>query len=223
MDKIVVGQREGKLLPDFLVGDRLLLLAQGQVVAGVDFSRLQLTDVSLDRKIVRVRLPAAEIFFTRLDSQNTRVYSRETGLLVPVDPTLETEVRQQAEQQLHDAALARWNLEYGAAERSHNSNGVAEGIGLRERGVRLKQTQSGFERIAGRRVPHHLSYDLAPDKKDAYILSGQKVFALMANTQAVQAEVEEFAAKLDIACCRFNYQGDFAFGSETRFPASFGF
>ena len=45
----------------------------------------------------------------------------------------------------------------------------------------------------------------------------------MADAQAMQAEVEEFAAKLDIACCRFNNEGNFAFGSETWFPASFGF
>ena len=130
MDKIVVGQREGKILPDFLVGDRLLLLAQGQVVAGVDFSRLQLTDVSLDRKSIRVRLPAAEVFFTRLDSQNTRVYSRETGLLVPVDPTLETEVRQQAEQQLHDAALQDGILNTAQQNARTTLIGLLKGLGF---------------------------------------------------------------------------------------------
>jgi hypothetical protein len=130
MDKIVVGQREGKILPDFLVGDRLLLLAQGQVVAGVDFSQLQLTDVSLDRKTIRVRLPAAEVFFTRLDSQNTRVYSRETGLLVPVDPTLETEVRQQAEQQLHDAALQDGILNTAQLNARTTLTGLLKGLGF---------------------------------------------------------------------------------------------
>ncbi len=130
MDKIVVGQREGKILPDFLVGDRLLLLAEGQVVAGVDFAKLQLTDVSLDRKAIRVRLPAAEIFFTRLDSQNTRVYSRETGLLVPVDPTLETEVRQQAEQQLHDAALQDGILNTAQQNARTTVAGLLKGLGF---------------------------------------------------------------------------------------------
>jgi Protein of unknown function (DUF4230) len=130
MDKIVVGQREGKILPDFLVGDRLLLLAQGQVVAGVDFSRLQVTDVSLDRKRARVRLPSAEIFFTRLDNQNTRVYSRETGLLVPVDPRLETEVRQQAEQQLHDSALQDGILNTAQQNARSTVTGLLKGLGF---------------------------------------------------------------------------------------------
>ena len=130
MDKIVVGQREGKILPDFLVGDRLLLLAQGQVVAGIDFSRLQLTDVSLDRKAIRVRLPASEIFFTRLDNQSTRVYSRETGLLVPVDPTLETEVREQAEQQLRDAALQDGILNTAQQNARTTITGLLKGLGF---------------------------------------------------------------------------------------------
>ena len=130
MDKIVVGQREGKILPDFLVGDRLLLLAQGQVVAGVDFSRLQVTDVSLDRKRARVRLPAAEIFFTRLDNQNTRVYSRETGVLVPVDPKLETEVRRQAEQQLHDAAMQDGILNTAQQNACSTVTGLLKGLGF---------------------------------------------------------------------------------------------
>jgi hypothetical protein len=132
MDKIVVGQREGKILPDFLVGDRLLLLAQGQVVAGIDFSQLQLTDVSLDRKAIRVRLPAAQIFFTRLDNQSTRVYSRETGLLVPVDPTLETEVRQQAEQQLRDAALQDGILNTAQQNARTTITGLLKGLGFED-------------------------------------------------------------------------------------------
>src|SRR6478672_61121 len=34
MDKIVTGERENPMLPDFLAGDRLLLLVHGEVVAG---------------------------------------------------------------------------------------------------------------------------------------------------------------------------------------------
>ncbi len=130
MDKIVVGQKEGKILPDFLVGDRLLLLAQGQVVAGVDFSKLQLSDVSLDGKRVRVHLPDAEIFFTRLDNQSTRVFSRETGLLVPVDPNLETEVRQAAEQQLHDAAVQDGILNTAQQNARSTVTGILKGLGF---------------------------------------------------------------------------------------------
>jgi Protein of unknown function (DUF4230) len=106
MDKVVTGAKENPLLPDFLTGDRLLLLVHGEVIAGIDFSNLKPDDVKVDGKEIRLHLPPAQIFTVRLDSNRTRVYSRQTGLLVPTDPNLETQVRQEAERQLHEAALA---------------------------------------------------------------------------------------------------------------------
>jgi len=105
MDKIVAGEKGNPILPDFLAGDRLLMLAHGQVVAGIDFSRLAPGDITIMGKNVRVRLPQPQIFMTRVDESRTRVYSRQTGLLVSVDPNLETQVRQEAERQLLESAL----------------------------------------------------------------------------------------------------------------------
>jgi hypothetical protein len=105
MDKIVTGERENPFLPNFLAGDRILLLVHGEVVAGIDFGNLKSGDVSIQGKNIRLRLPQAQLFSTRLDSDKTRVYSRQTGLLVPVDPNLESRVRQEAEHQLQESAL----------------------------------------------------------------------------------------------------------------------
>jgi len=105
MDKIVTGERDTPLLPNFLAGDRLLMLVHGQVVGGVDFSQLRSRDIQVNGKEVRLHLPNAQVLMTRLDNSRTRVYSRNTGLLVPVDPNLETEVRREAERQLLDEAL----------------------------------------------------------------------------------------------------------------------
>jgi Protein of unknown function (DUF4230) len=106
MDKLVTGAKVSRVLPDFLAGDRLLMMVHGEVVAGIDFSNLKPGDVILNGKQIRLHLPGAQIFSTRLDSAKTRVYSRQTGLLVPTDPDLETQVRQEAERQLQEAALA---------------------------------------------------------------------------------------------------------------------
>ncbi len=106
MDKIVSGAKENPVLPNFLAGDRLLMLVHGEVVAGIDFSNLKPGDVRVDGKQVHLRLPPPQVFSTRIDSAKTRVYSRQTGLLVPTDPDLETQVRQEAERQLQEAAMA---------------------------------------------------------------------------------------------------------------------
>jgi hypothetical protein len=105
LDKIVEGERQSAYLPDFLAGDKLLLVAHGDAIAGIDLGQLKAGDVQVNGDTVRVRLPAAQIFTTRIDNSRTRVYSRTTGLLVASDPNLESDVRQTAEQQITQAAL----------------------------------------------------------------------------------------------------------------------
>lgn len=105
MDKVVEGSRENAYLPNFLAGDKLLLVVHGQTIAGIDLSHLKASDVQIDGRIIRVHLPDPEVFTTTLDNAKTRVYSRETGLLVEADPNLESEVRAKAQQELQQAAL----------------------------------------------------------------------------------------------------------------------
>ncbi len=106
LDKIVEGDRQSSVLPDFLVGDKLLLVVHGNVIAGIDLSQLKSSDVQIEGRSIQVHLPPAQIFVTALDNTKTRVYSRTTGLLVPEDPNLESQVREQAQQQIQQAALA---------------------------------------------------------------------------------------------------------------------
>src|ERR1700733_3352472 len=130
MDKIVTGAKENPILPDFLAGDRLLMLVNGEVVAGIDFSNLKPGDVKVDGRQIRVHLPAAQVFSTRIDSAKTRVYSRQTGFLVPSDPDLETQVRQEAERQLHEAALADGILRTAQQNATSTITSLLQGLGF---------------------------------------------------------------------------------------------
>lgn len=105
MEKIVTGGQESRYLPTFLVGDRLLLVAYGEVTAGVDLSAIKAGDVRVEERSVNITVPRAELFSTRVDNERTRVYSRETGLFSSVDPSLESDVRRAAEQEIRQAAL----------------------------------------------------------------------------------------------------------------------
>jgi hypothetical protein len=106
MDKIVTGEKDNPILPDFIAGDRLMMIVHGQVVAGIDFTRLKSGDVKIQGKDIHVHLPNPQILITRLDNSRTKVYSRNTGILVRVDPNLESQVRQEAEGELlQEAAL----------------------------------------------------------------------------------------------------------------------
>jgi hypothetical protein len=130
MDKVVSGAKENPIFPDFLAGDRLLLLVHGEVVAGIDFSSLKPGNVKVEGKQIHLYLPAAQVFDTRLDSARTRVYSRQTGLLVPTDPNLESQVRQEAERQLLEAALADGILRTAQQNASQTITSLLQGLGF---------------------------------------------------------------------------------------------
>lgn len=88
-----------------LFGDKLLFVAHGEVIAGMDMEKIQLEDVTLNGIVVSVKLPAAEILVTRLDNQKSYVYDRQTGLLVHQNMELETLARQSAEQEIYKTAI----------------------------------------------------------------------------------------------------------------------
>jgi hypothetical protein len=132
MDKIISGGHDNPLLPKFLVSDRLLLMVHGEVIAGVDLGKLQASDVALSNRNISVRLPKVEILVTRLDNEKTRVYSRDTGLFSSPDPNLETQVRQEAERQLQQAALQDGILK-SADENARNSvQSILKGLGFEQ-------------------------------------------------------------------------------------------
>ena len=130
MDKIVTGEKDTPFLPNFLAGDRLLMLVHGQVVAGVDFAGLRGSDIRVDGKKAHVHLPNAKILMTRLDNSKTRVYLRSTGLLVPVDPNLETQVRQEAERQLLEEAMQDGILITARQNAQSTITGLLRGLGF---------------------------------------------------------------------------------------------
>ncbi len=106
------------------------MLVHGEVVGGIDFSNLKPGDVRVEGKQVHLRLPAPQVFSTRIDSTKTRVYSRQTGLLVPTDPNLETQVRQEAERQLQEAAMAEGIMRTAQQNGISTITSLLQGLGF---------------------------------------------------------------------------------------------
>ena len=132
LDKVVEGDRQISVLPDFLVGDKLLLVVHGNVIAGIDLDQLKTSDVHMEGRSIQVHLPPAQIFVTALDNTKTRVYSRTTGLLVPEDPNLESQVRAQAQQQIQQAALADGILATASKNASATVKSMLLGLGFQQ-------------------------------------------------------------------------------------------
>ncbi len=87
-----------------LFGDKLLFVAHGIVIAGVDLEKLNPEDLWLENGALYVRLPQAEIFVATLDNEKSYVYDRRTGLLSGRNIDLETAARQAAEEKIREAA-----------------------------------------------------------------------------------------------------------------------
>ncbi len=111
LEKVITAETgQGPL--GFLFGDRLLFIAHGSVIAGVDLEKLEPQDVRIDSQgAVYVWLPEPEIFVATLDNKLSYVYNRETGLLTRGDITLEAAARKAAEDEIRKAALEDGILE----------------------------------------------------------------------------------------------------------------
>jgi hypothetical protein len=105
IEKVIEAGVEGNVLYDLLYADKLLLIAHGTVIAGVDLSKLTEQDITIsdDGHSLTVRLPPVQILSSTLDNQKTRIYRRDQALFAD-NPGLETQARQAAEDQILKAA-----------------------------------------------------------------------------------------------------------------------
>lgn len=122
------------------VQDALLLVAAGDVIAGVDLAELRDEDVVIDnaRSSIEITLPPAKILSTRLDNQRTYVHTRRTDALAQRRENLETQARQRAEQTLSDAAKEGAILERADANAAKTIEHLARAFGYREVRVRAR-------------------------------------------------------------------------------------
>ncbi|NPA06862.1 MAG: DUF4230 domain-containing protein [Chloroflexi bacterium] len=111
IEKVITARTQPEGIWDTLFGDRLIFIAHGIVIAGVDLSKLGPEDIWIEDGVLYVRLPEPEIFIATLDNQKSYVYDREKGLLTKGEVDLETAARKAAEQAILEAALEDGILE----------------------------------------------------------------------------------------------------------------
>lgn len=105
IEKVIIAET-GQGPFGFLFGDRLLMVAHGTVIAGVDLGRIGPSDIWFDEQgRVYILLPEPEIFVAALDNDKSFVYDRDTGLFTRGDINLESTARMAAEAEIKDAAL----------------------------------------------------------------------------------------------------------------------
>jgi hypothetical protein len=118
VERVVEAKVERGNVLDTLLGDRLLLIASGDVIAGVDLAKLKDSDVTIsaDGKTITLRLPPSEIFSKSLNNDRTRVYDRQTGIFAAENKDLETQARSAAEDEILQAACEGGVMQKAADE-----------------------------------------------------------------------------------------------------------
>ncbi len=104
IEKIIEAGTNGTAFETILYGDKILLIAHAEIIAGLDVSGITTLDVMIDGSSIIINLPAPQILVSRLDNEKTRVYDRKLGWFTKGDAQLETEARTVAEQSLRKAA-----------------------------------------------------------------------------------------------------------------------
>jgi hypothetical protein len=133
VERVVDLKKEQRMLFGLVAADdAILLVASGDVVAGVDLGQLAPSDVSVaaDGRSATLRLPRAEVFSARLDNARTYVHSRKTDLLALRNESLETEARQAAEQTLRSAAEDAGILKRAEDSVARTVSSLVRGLGF---------------------------------------------------------------------------------------------
>lgn len=113
LEKIITAETRQGIFA-WLVGDSLLFVAHGEVIAGVDLIKLVPENLRLEGDVLYVTLPEAEIFVVALDNQKSYVYDRDTGIFTHGEVDLETEARRAAELEIEESALEDGILDLAA-------------------------------------------------------------------------------------------------------------
>jgi hypothetical protein len=130
----VTRESGGDLWERVFDGEKVLLIATGNVEAGVDLGDIHKDDVSVKGDTVTIDLPEAEILSASLDEKTTRVYDRDFSPLNfrPDDDLVEK-----------DRLRAKKKVEASARE-----NGILDTAqGNAEDSIRALVTTLGFEEV----------------------------------------------------------------------------
>lgn len=109
LEKVITAERNQEALWG-LLGESMVFVAHGKVIAGVDFAEMTVDDIQVyGPDTVLIHLPLAKTFddLPALNTETSYVAHRGTGLLTRADASLETEVRKLAEVTIREEAKER--------------------------------------------------------------------------------------------------------------------
>jgi hypothetical protein len=140
IEKIIDAKNQtNNIFQQFLYGDKILLIAHGEVIAGFDLAQLNKQAVVVQNNELLIRLPAPKILVSKLDSEKTRVYDRTKGILTPLNSDLEYQARIAAEKSIVDAACQSNILNVASANAKKQIESIFSSYGFAKISVIVEQ------------------------------------------------------------------------------------
>ncbi len=115
IEKVIDTGTNGNVFQQFLFGNRILLVAHGEVIAGFDLSKFSKNDIAITGSSITITLSSPVILSSSIDNSKTEVYDRNQGLLVPFNNNLETEALASAQSTIKAAACQEGILNNASA------------------------------------------------------------------------------------------------------------
>ena len=129
----VTRESGGTGLERFFSGEKVLLIASGDVEAGVDLARIGEDDVRVEGDTVTIRLPEPEVFSASLDEAATSVYDRDfSPLNLRPDDELVEEARSEAVGEIEAAARENGILEQAERNAEDSIRAFVTTLGFQE-------------------------------------------------------------------------------------------
>jgi post-segregation antitoxin (ccd killing protein) len=130
---VVTRASGGDFLDRLFSGEEVLLVASGNVDAGVDLSEIGEDDVRVRGETVTFDLPEPEVLSASLDEEKTRVYDRDySPLNVRPDDDLVEEARARAEERIEEAARENGILQTAETNAEDSIRAFVQTLGFRE-------------------------------------------------------------------------------------------
>ncbi|CAN96321.1 putative secreted protein [Sorangium cellulosum So ce56] len=146
VEKVVdLADRQNRLFGLVQATDALLLVAVGHVTIGVDLARIGEGDIAMEPEtgVARLTLPAPEVFSTRLDEDETYVYTRSTSLLARRNEQLEGRARKEATAAIEKAALEGNVMARAKAQAERQITALATQLGAKRVEIRWREVGGG--------------------------------------------------------------------------------
>ncbi len=129
----VTRQSGGDVLDRLFSGEEVLVIATGEVEAGVNLAEIGKNDVRVEGDTVTMRLPEPEILSSSLDEEKTRVYDRDfSPLNVRPDDELVEEARLRAIEKIEETARENGILETAETNAEDSIRAFVTALDFRE-------------------------------------------------------------------------------------------